>query len=190
MTGACVATTPYRHGQTFGRPSTYDPATAAFVVDLYAQGRSLRDIAPLVHMTHVGLIGWRHAHPDFATALAHAREAKAEVMTEDGLALLDAVDCDVGHGIGSARVSKASQQANYRLALARCLDPATYGDKVRVDGALAVAAVIAFVDAAGVAPRASASHAVTTDKPPPQPSAYDDDVASDLDGEAGKPAKA
>ena len=179
MTGACVAITPYRHGQTFGRPSTYDPATAAFVVDLYAQGRSLRDIAPLVHMTHVGLIGWRHAHQDFATALAHAREAKAEVMTEDGLALLDAVDCDVGHGIGSARVSKASQQANYRLALARCLDPGTFGDKMRVDGALAVGVLVAFADSATVAPRTVAAHAVSVSKPPPQPSAYDDDAKLD-----------
>lgn len=128
-----------------GPPTLYSDDLVAKIADLYASGMSLRKIAAMDGMPgYMTLFEWRERHDAFRTALARARVAKAETLVEDAGELLDAVDPDSGNG--SARVSKAREQAAYRRWMASCLDRDTYGERSRVEVDARVQVVAAFVD--------------------------------------------
>lgn len=135
-----------------GRPSIYTDDLAVRILDLYANGASLRTISEMDGMPgYRTIFDWRRDRESFRTALAHAREAKAESLTDDGLRLIDGCDGD-----SSSQVTKAREQAAYRRWLAACLDRATYGDALKVDADVKVAALVAFAPLGSVAQVAAA----------------------------------
>jgi hypothetical protein len=123
------------------RRVTWSPEIGQRVADLYAEGKSLRDIASADDMPdYVTLWRWKGEYPDFATALTRARASKAEVLVSEGREVLRGVDPD--SKFGSARVAKANSLANYLKWEAGCLDRDTYGDRPTVEvkiGSVAVA---------------------------------------------------
>lgn len=141
----------------------YSVETARSVIDAYASGRALRDIANMPGMPcRMTIRAWERERPDFCTALAHAREAKAEVMAEDGLAIVDACD-----GTSSSQVQKAREQGAYRRWLAGCLDPGTYGDKSNVSVQVQGALVLGFASALGSMSQVEAPADATVSTPVP-----------------------
>lgn len=105
------------------------------IAALYADGKSLRDIGQMDGMPdYVTLWRWKAEHPEFATVLAHARTAKAEVLATEGCELVDEpLDLSLDGKIASAGVTRANNRANYRKWLAGCLDRETYGERPAVE---------------------------------------------------------
>lgn len=112
------------------------------IIEHHAAGMALYKIANLPGMPSVvTMYEWKQRHAEWATALAGARWARAERLSEEGLTKVD--DCD---GDSSSQVTKAREQAAYRRWLAGCLDRDTYGDKQQLDVKAQVAIVACFVD--------------------------------------------
>lgn len=114
-----------------GRPSIYTQALADRFCLAVAGGRTLREVcrdewAP----DHDTIYEWRKNRPEFADALAHARESCADHLAESCLALVDGVDPDAP--TGAARVSKAREQVGVRRWLASCMNP-RWGERVQLD---------------------------------------------------------
>jgi DNA-binding XRE family transcriptional regulator len=57
-----------------GRPSTYDPAYCERVVELGREGMSPAEIAAEIGVPRTTMISWAKAHPEFSTALSHAKD--------------------------------------------------------------------------------------------------------------------
>lgn len=57
-----------------GRPSTYDPAYCARVMDLAKDGLSLEQISAEIDIPRTTMLSWADVHPEFSTALTRAKE--------------------------------------------------------------------------------------------------------------------
>ncbi len=126
-----------------GRPSIYSQELADRIFTEYGKGRSIREICEQDDMPdRMTLWRWRNEKPDFATALARAREANAETI-EDQIS-------DIEQRVLTEQVNP--QAANVVLSSmrwrARVLHPNRYGDKAEVEhkGSLTVN-VLRFTDA-------------------------------------------
>lgn len=130
-----------------GRPTLYTDALGQRIADLYAEGLDFRAIGALDGMPdQATLWRWRRDRESFAGILARAREARAEALVGQGLALVDGVKAN--HRNGAARVSKAREQANYRRWMAGCLDRETWGERTKLDVTGQIGVLTAFVDMA------------------------------------------
>ena len=111
-----------------GVPVVWSEEVGAKVIALVTSGVPLYRVEGHPGMPNVQtLYEWRATKPEWAVALARARASRADRLADEGLGLVDGVDPD--SSFGSARVSKAREQANYRRWLAGALDPDTYADK-------------------------------------------------------------
>lgn len=99
---------------------------------------------------------------DLALLRAHARHTEARQRVAEGLALIDA-PLPSDPKLASAEATRAKNRADFRKWLAGCLDRETYGEKVSVDGKLALAIIAAFPD---LTPKPLASVAVDPALPP------------------------
>jgi len=111
-----------------GRPSIYSQELADRILTEYGKGRSIREICEQDDMPdRMTLWRWRNEKPDFATALARAREANAETI-EDQIS-------DIEQRVLAEKVNP--QAANVVLSSmrwrARVLHPKRYGDKAEVE---------------------------------------------------------
>lgn len=142
MSGSTLVAAPDR-----GVAVVWSEDIGARILDLYAAGEPLYRIAAREGFPAVQtMYEWRERHPEWATALARARMARAERTAEDGLSIIDEPLSVDGEGrTNSADATRNNNRANYRRWLAGCLDRATYGDALKVDGKLEVAALVAFV---------------------------------------------
>lgn len=111
-----------------GRPSIYSQELADRILTEYSKGCSIRAICEKDDMPdRVTLWRWRNEKPEFAAALARAREANAETI-EDQIS-------DIEQKVLTEQVNP--QAANVVLSSmrwrARVLHPKRYGDKAEVE---------------------------------------------------------
>ncbi|HRH29186.1 MAG TPA: hypothetical protein PKV17_10450 [Aquabacterium sp.] len=130
-----------------GAPSSYTPELAAKVCECIANGMSLRAIAAQPGMPAMSTVmAWLDgARPEFSEQYARAREAQADKMAEDILAIADEECTTVRaskHGMDgdadgmrevvfdATAVARNRLRVDARKWLASKLAPKKYGDKV------------------------------------------------------------
>jgi hypothetical protein len=118
-----------------GRPSSYTEATAAEICRRVVEGQSLRTICKAPGMPDKETIAnWRRAHPEFDKRYQDARCDQADMHVEEML--------DVARQAVNAKSSQEVQ--GYKLLVdtlkwrASKMKPRSYGDKITLDGELAV----------------------------------------------------
>lgn len=112
-----------------GRPTTFNELVAAEIIVRLGNGETMRAICRDVRMPHFETVyGWMHTAPTFANAVADARRRQATALVEEGKEILDDAATD-----SMADVQKADKRAQYRMAMAKCFDRETYGEKVQQD---------------------------------------------------------
>ena len=67
-----------------GRPSTYDPTYCERVLSLAEDGRSEAEIAKALGVPRTTMRSWGDQHPEFSSALAHARDLSLAWWEEQG----------------------------------------------------------------------------------------------------------
>lgn len=67
-----------------GRPSEYDPAYCERVLPLGEQGMSEAEIAKALGVPRTTMRSWAAQHPEFSSALAHARDLSLAWWEEQG----------------------------------------------------------------------------------------------------------
>lgn len=72
-------------GNNGGRPTKYDPAFCAQVVELGKQGKSFTQIAVEIGYSKATLIGWSNQHLEFSTALTRAKECEQAWWEQKGM---------------------------------------------------------------------------------------------------------
>ena len=136
-----------------GRPSLYSPELAATICEHVAEGKSLRVIAALEGMpAQSTVMAWLDGRqPEFSEQYARAREAQADKLAEETLAIADE-DCtmvradkhgsrdDDGEGntevvFDATAVARNRLRVDARKWLASKMAPKKYGDKLAVGGA-------------------------------------------------------
>jgi hypothetical protein len=123
-----------------GRPSSFTQATADAICARLAEGESLRTICSDADMPCVAtVLHWLRDFPDFVAQYAHAREAQAERMAEEILAIADEDTATTEKGeavvFDATAVARNRLRVDARKWLASKLLPKKYGDKVAVGGA-------------------------------------------------------
>jgi hypothetical protein len=127
----------------FGRPSIYNPELAAQICEHIAQGKSLRTIAEMEGMPHQATImAWLDgSHPDFSEQYARAREAQADKLAEEILAIADDgrsdtyLDAEGNEKTDSEVIQRSKLRVEARKWLASKMAPKKYGDKMAIGGA-------------------------------------------------------
>jgi len=115
-------------GRKVGRPTKFNAAVAAKVVDRIGAGEYPGKICKGAGMPDVRTVNrWRAEHPDFAQQYAQARTRAAE-FEEDRVALLRDMLL-----AGLVDSKDAAVALNATTWLAKVRDPATYADRQRVD---------------------------------------------------------
>lgn len=126
--------------KSVGRPTDYTPELGEQILELHANGVSIKDIcdtnlwAPLYPST---VMRWAENRPDFALALGRARKMCADALAEQTLAMLEK----------ERDPQRARVAIQARQWLAGKLDSARFGDKVQLD----VEHKVSLVDAIGAA---------------------------------------
>lgn len=122
-----------------GAPSIYTPELAAAVCELIAEGKTLREIAATDGMPSVNTImRWlgEGGIPEFGNQYARAREAQADKMAEEILAIADDglndtyVDDDGKPRTDQDVIARSRLRVDARKWLASKMAPKKYGDKV------------------------------------------------------------
>lgn len=153
-----------------GQPSAYTPELAAKVCEHIANGLSLRAIAAIPDMPATSTImAWLDgARPEFSEQYARAREAQADKMAEDIIAIADE-ECTMirasKHGLDgdddgmqevvfdTTAVARNRLRVDARKWLASKLAPKKYGDKIQNEhtgaggGAIEVKSTVTLVRA-------------------------------------------
>lgn len=57
-----------------GRPTDYRPEYCNEIIELGRSGKSMAEMAQAFNVTRTSLYEWASVHPEFSTALTHARE--------------------------------------------------------------------------------------------------------------------
>lgn len=116
-----------------GRPLiVYDPEIGKRIVTLYEEGMTIQAITALPWCpSWETLRRWRHENPDFTRMFADAREASAEALEQQIIAIaMTAVDKD------TAAAARVQVQALQWIAAKR--SPKVFGDKLELSGSLDV----------------------------------------------------
>jgi hypothetical protein len=74
--------------------------------------------------SHESVYHWRGVHPSFADALARARKISAGALADKAMAILDELPANVS----AAALRIADARARQLWYLAKCFDPATFGN--------------------------------------------------------------
>ncbi|MDH4417673.1 MAG: hypothetical protein QE485_10645 [Acidovorax sp.] len=126
-----------------GRPSIYTAELAAQVCMHIADGKSLRVIGSMDDMPHQATImAWLDgSRPEFSEQYARAREAQADKLAEEALAIADDGRSDTYiDGDGNVKtdpevIQRSKLRVDTRKWLASKMAPKKYGDKLAVGGA-------------------------------------------------------
>lgn len=142
---ASLKPNPYANNplQTFGRPSTYDPAIADEIVKRISGGKSLRTITAEDGMPSIPCVyDWMDAHPDFAKRYAQAREDRADAIFEETLEIADDGRNDwmerndpknAGWVANGEHVQRSRLRVDTRKWFIAKLHPAKYGEQQPVN---------------------------------------------------------
>lgn len=115
-----------------------EPETKARVLDLLAEGLSLRKIAALPGMPSPSLvIHWARTDEDFRARYGMAREAQIHGMVEEAIEIadddakdyVDGANGPIGNGV---RVNRARLRVDTRKWFAARMLPSVYGEKAEV----------------------------------------------------------
>ena len=134
---------PAKPPKKLGAPSTYTPELAAAICEHIAAGKSLRTIAALDGMpAQSTIMVWLDGkHPDFTEQYARAREAQADKLAEEILAIADDgrsdtyVDADGNVKTDTEAIQRSKLRVDTRKWLASKMAPKKYGDKMAIGGA-------------------------------------------------------
>lgn len=120
-----------------GRPSAYTDELAHEICLRLSSPESMLSICKDEHMPDRGTVArWMATRPDFASAIAHARELQAEAFAEDIIAIADDAAGDVTMSadgkpvVNWESVQRAKLRCDARRWYASKLSPKKYGDKV------------------------------------------------------------
>lgn len=142
-----------------GRPSIYTSELAAQICEHIAQGKSLRTIAELEGMPHQATImAWLDgSRPEFSEQYARAREAQADKLAEEALAIADDgrsdtyLDAEGNERTDTEVIQRSKLRVDTRKWLASKMAPKKYGDKIQAEhtgadgGAIQVQSTVTFV---------------------------------------------
>ena len=134
---------PANRPKKLGAPSTYTPELAAAICEHIAAGKSLRTIAALDGMpAQSTIMVWLDGkHPDFTEQYARAREAQADKLAEEILAIADDgrsdtyLDAEGNEKTDSEVIQRSKLRVEARKWLASKMAPKKYGDKMAIGGA-------------------------------------------------------
>ena len=126
-----------------GRPSIYTPELATVICTHIADGKSLRAIGAMDGMPHQATImAWLDgSRPEFSEQYARAREAQADKLAEEILAIADDgrsdtyLDAEGNEKTDSEVIQRSKLRVEARKWLASKMAPKKYGDKVAIGGA-------------------------------------------------------
>lgn len=123
-----------------GRPSIYTDALAADICALYADGKSIREIAKIKGIDKTTIIEWAFTRPEFSVQYTRAQEIRAENDADEIIEISDEKPThevpDPDGGV-SIRIDPAGIQRNKlrvdtrKWIMARRL-PKKYGDRQEV----------------------------------------------------------
>lgn len=112
-----------------GRPTAFNELLAAEIIERLTGGETMTSICEDDHMPSFGtVLDWAEFAPEFGHLLANARRRQATALVEEGKQILDEAATD-----SMSHVQKADKRAQYRMAMAKCYDRETYGEKVQQD---------------------------------------------------------
>ena len=134
---------PAKPPKKLGAPSTYTPELAAAICEHIAAGKSLRTIAALDGMpAQSTIMVWLDGkHPDFTEQYARAREAQADKLAEEILAIADDgrsdtyLDAEGNEKTDNEAIQRSKLRVDTRKWLASKMAPKKYGDKMAIGGA-------------------------------------------------------
>ena len=134
---------PAKPPKKLGAPSTYTPELAAAICEHIAAGKSLRTIAALDGMpAQSTIMVWLDGkHPDFTEQYARAREAQADKLAEEILAIADDgrsdtyLDAEGNEKTDNEAIQRSKLRVEARKWLASKMAPKKYGDKMAIGGA-------------------------------------------------------
>lgn len=118
-----------------GRQTTYTQEVADEICARLSKGEPLAQICRDAHMpTDRTVRNWQMNDPDFASAIARAREDGFDAIAAEALSIMDAdperVVSEGSSRIDPAYVQWAKNRAELRLKLLAKWDPKRYGDKL------------------------------------------------------------
>lgn len=144
-----------------GRPTVISPDLEAVIIERVSHGESLASMCAEEGMPAVSTVQrWAARTPSFAAALAHAREAQADVLWDQVVAIADddsrdLLPTDKGVTSNPAAVARAKLRIETRLRVAAQIAPHRYAERaqqVTVTGPVTVNAL--SVDARAMSPEA------------------------------------
>ena len=128
-----------------GRPTDYRQETADLICERIADGESLRDICKADEMPARSVVfRWLSIHREFADQYARAREAQADAISDDMLAIADdgqndwmerngEGDENAGWRLNGEHIQRSRLRIDSRKWMASKLAPKKYGDRQSVD---------------------------------------------------------
>ncbi|GHE70078.1 hypothetical protein GCM10019059_32350 [Camelimonas fluminis] len=128
-----------------GRPTEYSAEVADIICERIADGESLRDICKADEMPARSVVfRWLSIHREFSDQYARAREAQADAISDDMLAIADdgqndwierngEGDEDAGWRVNGEHIQRSRLRIDARKWMAAKLAPKKYGDRQSVD---------------------------------------------------------
>lgn len=124
-----------------GRPSTYSDEIAARICDEIADGKSLRTICAAEDMPVTSTVClWLTKHKDFSEQYTRAREAQADTLFDEVLAIADdsngdiRVDKDGKEIVDHENIQRSRLRVDARKWMAGKLRPKKYGERLELAG--------------------------------------------------------
>lgn len=122
-----------------GAPSTFRQATADKICERIAAGESLRAICRDKRMPAASTVfKWLADKPEFAEQYAHAREAQADTLADEIVAIADEAEVtasqdgeEVRLALDPTAVARNRLRVDARKWVASKLKPRKYGDRVQ-----------------------------------------------------------
>lgn len=108
------------------RPSEYDEAIAAVILESLANGKSFREISTETGISRSTIARWMAANDDFSASIARARELQADYMDD---LILETANACTNETAAADRVRIYAYQ--WRASKLR---PKVYGDKLTHQG--------------------------------------------------------
>jgi transposase-like protein len=120
-----------------GRPTLYTEALADEICERISSGQALSKICPQIGIHITTVWDWLNKYPEFATKYTRAREAQADVLADEIIAIADdpaTEEVQDGDGTRTAISSSAVQRNRLRVDArkwyASKVAPKKYGDKL------------------------------------------------------------
>lgn len=120
-----------------GRPSLYSQATVDAILEKIADGKFLTEICADPTMPSCSTVfKWRLDHPEFSESYAHAREAAADKMVIETVAIADDgandtyLDEDGNPRVDTDVIQRSKLRVETRKWLLARMAPKTYGDRI------------------------------------------------------------